>query len=99
MTVNNVNPLISIGESAQQSINDVVSSMHNYSKSPEIKRKEMELELVELIQGFQNSGLNINYISIDFSNGVDARVTLNETANVQEQVANPTGTRKNPEEL
>ncbi|SUU44093.1 Uncharacterised protein [Acinetobacter baumannii] len=97
MTVNNVNPLISIGESAQQSINNVASSLQEYGKSPEVKRKEMELELVELIQGFQNSGLNINYISIDFSNGVDARVTLNETANVQEQVANPTGTRTNTE--
>ncbi|WP_151859427.1 hypothetical protein [Acinetobacter nosocomialis] len=87
MTVNNVNPLISIDESAQQSIKDVVLSMNEYSKSPEVKRKEMELELVELIQSFQNSGLNINYISIDFSNGVDARVTLNETSNIQEQVA------------
>lgn len=76
MTMSNVNPLISIDETAHQSIKDVVSLLHESSKSPEVKRKEMELELVELIQSFQNSGLNINRISIDFRNGVNARVTL-----------------------
>ncbi len=32
-------------------------------------------------------------------NGVDARVNLNETPNIQEQVTDATGTRTKPEEL
>ncbi|KCW27969.1 hypothetical protein J471_4543, partial [Acinetobacter baumannii 1032359] len=33
-----------------------------------------------------------DWISIDLLNGVDARVNLNETPNIQEQVADATGT-------
>ena len=59
----------------------------------------MELRLVRLIQEYQRKGLDIDWISIDLLNGVDARVNLNETPNIQEQVTDATGTRTNPEEL
>ncbi len=59
----------------------------------------MELNLVKLIQEYQRKGLDMKYINIDLLNGVDARVTLNETPNIQEQVADATGTRTKPEEL
>ncbi|MDC5366778.1 hypothetical protein NRA53_15920 [Acinetobacter baumannii] len=68
-------------------------------ESPAVLRKQMELNLVKLIQEYQRKGLDMKYINIDLLNGVDARVTLNETPNIQEQVADATGTRTKPEEL
>ncbi|KQE79750.1 hypothetical protein APB90_17270 [Acinetobacter baumannii] len=68
-------------------------------ETPEVQRKQLELNLVKLIQEYQRKGLDIDWISIDLLNGVDARVNLNETPNIQEQVADATGTRTNPEEL
>lgn len=68
-------------------------------ETPEVQRKQLELRLVKLVQGFQRDGLNIQYIAVDLVNGVDARVTLNETPNIQEQVTDATGTRTKPEEL
>ncbi|WP_228270838.1 hypothetical protein [Acinetobacter seifertii] len=73
-------------------------SMLEQNRTPELKRKELELELVKMIQSYQRDGLNIKYIAIDLLNGIDARVTLNETPNIQEQVTDTTGTRTNPEE-
>lgn len=50
------------------------------------KRKALELSLVGLVEHYQREGLDISYIGIDLSHGkVDARVTLNETTNIQEQ--------------
>ncbi|MDK2128746.1 hypothetical protein OW666_07485 [Acinetobacter baumannii] len=67
-------------------------------ETPEVQRKQLELRLVKLVQEYQRMGLDIDWISIDLLNGVDARVTLNETPNIQEQVADATGTRTNSEE-
>lgn len=67
--------------------------------TPEVQRKQLELRLVKLIQEYQRNGLDINWISIDLLNGVDARVSLNETPNIQEQVTDTTDTRTKPEEL
>ncbi|EXB16188.1 hypothetical protein J514_0102 [Acinetobacter sp. 1396970] len=67
-------------------------------ETPEVQRKQLELNLVKLIQEYQRKGLDIDWISIDLLNGVDARVNLNETPNIQEQVADAKGTRTNPEE-
>ncbi|MGQ0956324.1 hypothetical protein ACT4U6_06020 [Acinetobacter baumannii] len=61
-------------------------------ETPEVQRKQLELRLVKLIQEYQRKGLDIDWISIDLLNGVDARVNLNETPNIQEQVADATGT-------
>ncbi|MDF7839308.1 hypothetical protein FD906_02200 [Acinetobacter baumannii] len=68
-------------------------------ETPEVLRKQLELRLVKLVQEYQHKGLDIDWISIDLLNGVDARVNLNETPNIQEQVADATGTRTKPEEL
>ncbi|HHP8807709.1 TPA: hypothetical protein ACSIX1_000797 [Acinetobacter baumannii] len=67
-------------------------------ETPEVQRKQLELRLVRLIQEYQRKGLDIDWISIDLLNGVDARVNLNETPNIQEQVTDATGTHTNPEE-
>lgn len=67
-------------------------------ETPEVQRKQLELRLVKLVQEYQRKGLDMKYINIDLLNGVDARVTLNETPNIQEQVADATGTRTKPEE-
>lgn len=61
-------------------------------ETPEVQRKQLELNLVKLIQEYQRKGLDIDWISIDLLNGVDARVNLNETPNIQEQVTDATGT-------
>ncbi|EMQ4144644.1 hypothetical protein WGY47_000541 [Acinetobacter baumannii] len=61
-------------------------------ETPEVQRKQLELNLVKLVQEYQRKGLDIDWISIDLLNGVDARVNLNETPNIQEQVAEATGT-------
>ncbi|HHY2118562.1 TPA: hypothetical protein ACV20N_002403 [Acinetobacter baumannii] len=46
-------------------------------KSPDcLKRKELELELVQLIHKYQKQGLWISFIGIDVKDGIDARVTL-----------------------
>ncbi|EPK7241576.1 hypothetical protein JH094_000858 [Acinetobacter baumannii] len=68
-------------------------------ETPEVQRKQLELRLVRLVQEYQRKGLDIDWISIDLLNGVDARVNLNETPNIQEQVADATGTRTKPEKL
>ncbi len=51
------------------------------------KRKALELSLVGLVEHYQREGLDISYIGIDLSQHgkVDARVTLNETTDIQEQ--------------
>lgn len=67
-------------------------------ETPEVQRKQLELRLVKLVQEYQRKGLDIDWISIDLLNGVDARVNLNETPNIQEQVADATGTCTNSEE-
>lgn len=61
-------------------------------ETPEVQRKQLELRLVKLVQEYQRKGLDIDWISIDLLNGVDARVNLNETPNIQEQVTDATGT-------
>ncbi|MGQ0914921.1 hypothetical protein ACT40M_16600 [Acinetobacter baumannii] len=61
-------------------------------ETPEVQRKQLELRLVRLVQEYQRKGLDIDWISIDLLNGVDARVNLNETPNIQEQVTGATGT-------
>ncbi|AYY16994.1 MULTISPECIES: hypothetical protein [Acinetobacter] len=61
-------------------------------ETPEVQRKQLELRLVRLVQEYQRKGLDIDWISIDLLNGVDARVNLNETPNIQEQVTDATGT-------
>ncbi|MDC5443917.1 hypothetical protein NRA37_06775 [Acinetobacter baumannii] len=63
------------------------------SETPEVQRKQLELRLVRLVQEYQRKGLDIDWISIDLLNGVDARVNLNETPNIQEQVADATDTK------
>ncbi|HHO3515596.1 hypothetical protein [Acinetobacter baumannii] len=73
--------------------------MREKVRTPDVKRKELELGLVKLVQQYQCEGLNIDWISIDLLNGVDARVSLNETPNIQEQVTDTTDTRTKPEEL
>lgn len=68
-------------------------------EGPAVLRKQMELNLVKLIQEYQRKGLDMKYINIDLLNGVDARVTLNETPNIQEQVTDNTITYTKTEEL
>lgn len=87
-----------IDEDTQKMWDKDALSMLEQIRTPELKRKELEYQLVKLVQGFQRDGLNIQYIAVDLVNGVDARVNLNETPNIQEQVADATGTRTNPEE-
>lgn len=42
-----------------------------------LKRKELELELVQVIHKYQKQGLWISFIGIDvMKHGIDARVTL-----------------------
>ncbi|MDC4776197.1 hypothetical protein OHV98_18070 [Acinetobacter baumannii] len=91
-------PFFLLDEDSQKSFDSVVMQLHEKLRTPELKRKELELELVKLVQNYQRDGLDIDWISIDLLNGVDARVNLNETPNIQEQVADATGTRTNPEE-
>ncbi|HEM8163577.1 hypothetical protein IC789_09065 [Acinetobacter seifertii] len=92
-------PIFLLDEGVQKSFDSVVMQLHEKLRTPELKRKELELELVKLVQSYQRDGLDIDWISIDLLNGVDARVNLNETPNIQEQVADAKGTRTNPEEL
>ncbi|EMK0759294.1 hypothetical protein HN236_07075 [Acinetobacter baumannii] len=87
-----------IDEDTQKMWDKDALSMLEQIRTPELKRKELEYQLVKLVQGFQRDGLNIQYIAVDLVNGVDARVNLNETPNIQEQVTDATGTRTNPEE-
>ncbi|EPJ8738970.1 TPA: hypothetical protein OXK33_002007 [Acinetobacter baumannii] len=54
-------------------------------EGPAVLRKQMELNLVKLIQEYQRKGLDMKYINIDLLNGVDARVTLNETTQTAKQ--------------
>ncbi|MFK7014051.1 hypothetical protein Q4366_07730 [Acinetobacter baumannii] len=92
-------PIFLLDEGVQKSFDSVVMQLHEKLRTPELKRKELELELVKLVQSYQRDGLDIDWISIDLLNGVDARVNLNETPNIQEQVTDATGTRTKPEEL
>ncbi len=86
-------------DSIQRQADDLLASMREKVRTPDVKRKELELGLVKLVQQYQCEGLNIDWISIDLLNGVDARVSLNETPNIQEQVTDTTDTRTKPEEL
>ncbi|MDC4667457.1 hypothetical protein [Acinetobacter baumannii] len=86
-------------DSIQRQADDLLASMREKVRTPDVKRKELELGLVKLVQQYQRDGLDIDWISIDLLNGVDARVNLNETPNIQEQVADATDTCTNPEEL
>lgn len=88
-----------IDEDTQKMWDKNALSMLEQIRTPELKRKELEYQLVKLVQGFQRDGLNIQYIAVDLVNGVDARVNLNETPNIQEQVADATSTHTKPEEL
>lgn len=49
------------------------------------KRKYLELALVQTIEAHISKGLDINYITIDLSHGVDVRVVLNETTQTAKQ--------------
>ncbi|KWR92324.1 hypothetical protein AVO40_18460 [Acinetobacter baumannii] len=73
-----------IDEDTQKMWDKDALSMLEQIRTPELKRKELEYQLVKLVQGFQRDGLNIQYIAVDLVNGVDARVNLNETPNIQE---------------
>nr|EKV6546936.1 hypothetical protein [Acinetobacter baumannii]ELB0409549.1 hypothetical protein [Acinetobacter baumannii] len=85
-------------DSVMRKADGLLAAMHEKIRTPDVKRKELELGLVKLVQQYQREGLDIDWISIDLLNGVDARVNLNETPNIQEQVTDTTGTRTNPEE-
>ncbi|MGQ0745319.1 hypothetical protein ACT4VM_00780 [Acinetobacter baumannii] len=63
-------------DSIQRQADDLLASVHKKVRTPDVKRKELELGLVKLVQQYQCEGLNIDWISIDLLNGVDARVTL-----------------------
>ncbi|MDC5422446.1 hypothetical protein NRA68_07305 [Acinetobacter baumannii] len=65
-----------IDEDTQKMWDKDALSMLEQIRTPELKRKELEYQLVKLVQGFQRDGLNIQYIAVDLVNGVDARVTL-----------------------
>lgn len=71
-------------DSIQRQADDLLASMREKVRTPDVKRKELELGLVKLVQQYQREGLNIDWISIELGSGVDARVTLNETPNIQE---------------
>ncbi|KRJ70816.1 MULTISPECIES: hypothetical protein [Acinetobacter] len=45
-------------------------------ETPEVLRKQMELNLVKLVQEYQRKGLNIKCITVDVVKDLDARVTL-----------------------
>lgn len=92
-------PFFLLDEDTQKMWDKDALSMLEQIRTPELKRKELEYQLVKLVQGFQRDGLDIDWISIDLLNGVDARVNLNETPNIQEQVADATSTHTKPEEL
>ncbi|MBK0409617.1 hypothetical protein JEO87_03655 [Acinetobacter pittii] len=63
-------------DSIQRKADDLLASMHEKVRTPDVKRKELELGLVKLVQQYQREGLNIDWISIELGSGVDARVTL-----------------------
>ncbi|MDC5216813.1 hypothetical protein OHW69_19355 [Acinetobacter baumannii] len=63
-------------DSIQRQADDLLASMHEKVRTPDVKRKELELGLVKLVQQYQREGLNIDWISIELGSGVDARVTL-----------------------
>ncbi|EHU3215980.1 hypothetical protein AYB08_RS20220 [Acinetobacter baumannii] len=63
-------------DSIQRTADDLLASMHEKVRTPDVKRKELELGLVKLVQQYQREGLNIDWISIELGSGVDARVTL-----------------------
>lgn len=44
--------------------------------TPSMMRKSLEMDLVSTIQKYQNLGLEVSFIGIDLSNGIDARVSL-----------------------
>ncbi|WP_242048043.1 hypothetical protein [Acinetobacter baumannii] len=63
-------------DSIQRKADDLLASMYEKVRTPDVKRKELELGLVKLVQQYQRDGLDIDRISIDLLNGVDARVGL-----------------------
>ncbi|MCJ9196442.1 hypothetical protein, partial [Acinetobacter baumannii] len=84
--MNRGQPFFVIDDDLQKSFDKTILYLQEQHRTPELKRKELELELVKLVQSYQRDGLDIDWISIDLLNGVDARVNLNETPNIQEQV-------------
>ncbi len=59
--------------------------------TPSIKRKNLEYELVQLIQSHMSNGLDIETILIDISqSGINASVYLNETTNTQAETPDKT---------
>jgi len=56
--------------------------MHLEYEKPSVSvlRKQLELRLVELVEKYQAEGLDIEWISVELFDGVDASVKLNKEA-------------------
>ncbi|CEI54489.1 hypothetical protein [Acinetobacter bereziniae] len=56
--------------------------MHLEYEKPSVSvlRKQLELRLVELVERYQAQGLDIEWISVELFDGVDASVKLNKEA-------------------
>ncbi|HFG2459890.1 TPA: hypothetical protein ACGGC0_003482 [Acinetobacter baumannii] len=73
----------------------IVQKLYEQQNTPSIKRKNLELEIVRLIQSYITNGLDIETILIDVADsGINASVYLNETTNTQAEAASTENTTK-----
>lgn len=69
----------------------IVQKLYERQNTPSVKRKNLELELVRLIQSYLTNGLDIETILIDMTkDGINASVYLNETTNTQAETPDTT---------
>lgn len=69
----------------------IVQKLYEWQNTPSVKRKNLELELVRLIQSYITNGLDIETILIDVADsGINASVYLNETTNTQAKTTDTT---------
>lgn len=73
-----------VNDDIQEKANLLLQQIYERQNTPSVKRKNLELELVRLIQSYMSNGLDIESILIDVTNdGINASVYLNETTNTQ----------------
>ncbi|HCJ6508856.1 TPA: hypothetical protein NU718_000381 [Acinetobacter baumannii] len=72
----------------------IVQKIYEQQNTPSVKRKNLELEIVRLIQSYITNGLDIETILIDLSkDGINASVYLNETTNTQAETTGAENTK------
>lgn len=69
----------------------IVQKIYEQQNTSSVKRKNLELEIVRLIQSYITNGLDIETILIDVADsGINASVYLNETTNTQAETPDTT---------